>query len=286
MPLTGLKCPGTTDQLTEEAKAVARSAAAGEMPSWFSSTYNDTDGEPDLERFWADVKAISSSKFRAGVVFQLLDEFGGYCDNQKATDSAFGSGVTRNPWQDGGCVPDVPRDVGVSSIGGGKLTVAWAVPGYDGGSPIEGYKVQWKSGSEQYDSSRQAVVTGLSNLSHTITGLTSGDEYKVQVLAYNYNGDGAPSAEKTATATAADNAVPALLKATVDVATLVLAYNEALDEASEPPASAFEVRVGGATRGITGVSVSGNAVTLTWDKDLDEHSVPLTTPSSARGFHL
>ena len=257
------QCSSTSDSLAEEALGVVGSAVAGETPSWFGTTYNNADNEPDLERLWADVKAVSSVKRRAVIAFQLRDEFGGYCDNQKATDSAFGSGVTRNPWQDGGCVPEAPRDVVVSSIGGGKLTVSWVAPGGDGGSPIEGYKVQWKSGSEEYASSRQAVVTGLSNLSHTITGLTTDTEYTLQVLAYNHNGDGTPSAEKSATATASDMAAPELLRATVDGATLVLAYNEALDEASEPPASAFQGRVGGAARGIIGVSVSGNAVTLT-----------------------
>ena len=257
------QCSSTSDSLAEEALGVVGSAVAGETPSWFGTTYNNADNEPDLKRLWADVKAVSSVKRRAVIAFQLRDEFGGYCDNQKATDSAFGSGVTRNPWQDGGCVPEAPRDVVVSSIGGGKLTVSWVAPGGDGGSPIEGYKVQWKSGSEEYASSRQAVVTGLSNLSHTITGLTTDTEYTLQVLAYNHNGDGTPSAEKSATATASDMAAPELLRATVDGATLVLAYNEALDEASEPPASAFQGRVGGAARGIIGVSVSGNAVTLT-----------------------
>ena len=90
-------CSKTTDSLIEEALAVVRSATAGEMPSWFAETYNDSDGDPDLERVWADVKAIPWRGGRAGAVFQMRDAFGGYCDNQKATESAFESGVTRNP---------------------------------------------------------------------------------------------------------------------------------------------------------------------------------------------
>ena len=256
-------CPGANRFQAEEALRVVVRAVAGETPSWFGSTYNNADSEPDLERLWADVKAVSNVKWRAAIAFQLRDEFGGYCDNQKATDSAFGTGVTRNPWQDGGCVPEVPRDVVVSSIGGGKLTVSWAAPGGDGGSPIEGYKVQWKSGSEEYASSRQAVVTGLSNLLHTITDLTSGDEYNVQVLAYNHNGDGTPSAEKTVTVMASDVAAPELLRATVDGSSLTLTYGEALDGGSRPASGDFTVEVDGAGRSVTGVSVSGSVVTLT-----------------------
>ena len=164
------------------------SAASGEMPTWFADTYHGANGRPDLERLWVKVKAMSISAKRAGVVFQLRNKFGGYCDNQKATDSAFGDGVTRNPWRDGGCVPDAPQNLTATSIGSGNLTVSWTAPD-DGGSPIEGYTVQWKSGAQDYDPSRQADVTNLANLSYTISGLTAG-EYTVQVLAYNTNGDG------------------------------------------------------------------------------------------------
>ena len=84
----------------------------------------------------------------------------------------------------------------------------WAAPDDDGGSPVEGYKVQWKSGSEEYDPSRQAEVTDLANLSYTISDLTSDVEYTVQVLAYNTNGAGAASAEATETATAGSTTLP------------------------------------------------------------------------------
>ena len=123
--------------------------------------------------------------------------------------------------------------------------------------------MQWKSGSEEYASSRQAVVTGLSNLLHTITDLTSGDEYNVQVLAYNHNGDGTPSAEKTVTVMASDVAAPELLRATVDGSSLTLTYGEALDGGSRPASGDFTVEVDGAGRSVTGVSVSGSVVTLT-----------------------
>ena len=147
-PSSGTYWPGCstiTDTVTEQALAVVRSATAGQMPSWLGDTYNDLDGNPDLARVWRDVKAISAGTsplgHRATAVFQLRDAFGGYCDNQKATDSAFGSGVTRNPWRNGGCVPEAPTDASVTAVGSGKLSVSWQEPLGDGGSPLEGYKV-------------------------------------------------------------------------------------------------------------------------------------------------
>ena len=192
-------CNLITDTVSDQALAVFRSAAAGEMPSWFADTYNDADGDPDLERLWLDVKAIRDGDDRRAAVFQLRNSFGGYCDNQKATDSVFGSGTTRNPWRDGGCVPDAPTNVSATPGSYLNLTVSWQEPVSDGGSPIEGYKVQWKSGTQEYSSSRQEVVAdptirdngNFSVLLKRIWSSSYNQSNTIQVLAYNQNGDGA-----------------------------------------------------------------------------------------------
>ena len=48
----------------------------------------------------------------------------------------------------------------------------------------DGYKVQWKSGDEDYDEeSRQAVLAGGDTASYTITGLTAGAErFRLQLF--------------------------------------------------------------------------------------------------------
>ena len=38
-----------------------------------------------------------------------------------------------------------PTNLSVTAVGSGKLTVSWQEPLADGGSPIEGYKIQWKT---------------------------------------------------------------------------------------------------------------------------------------------
>ena len=242
---------------TQEALSVARSALGGQMPQWFAATYHDADGDPDLEEFWADVQAVSKRL----VLSQLRNAFGGYCENLPS--GAFRSGaVTRNPWRDGGCVPAAPGGLTATAVGSGKLTVVWDPPAHDGGSPIEGYQLQWKSGSQDYDSSGRAATLGPEAWPHTIDGLTNGVEYAVRVVAYNQNGDGA-TAEAVGTPAAVETIAPELSRATVTGATLVLTYDEALDEASQPGASAFAVQAGAAARGVTRVAVSGNTVTLT-----------------------
>ena len=61
----------------------------------------------------------------------------------------------------------------------------------------------------------------------------------------------------------ADDAAPTLSSASVDGAVLTLAFSEALDTASQPPASSFAVSVGGTARTVDAVAVAGKAVTLT-----------------------
>ena len=130
-------------------------------------------------------------------------------------------------------VPDAPRSLNVSPDDTGTLDVSWEAPASDGGSAITGYKVQWKSGSEDFDgsagSTRQAEITDPASRTHTITGLTDGVEYTVRVIAVNDEGDGPPSDE--ATATPRETTPPELSTATVDGTTLTLTYDEALDEA-------------------------------------------------------
>ena len=124
-------------------------------------------------------------------------------------------------------VPDAPQSLNVSPDDTGTLNVSWEAPASDGGSDITGYKVQWKSGSEDYDgsagSTRQAEITDPASRTHTITGLTDGVEYTVRVIAVNDVGDGPPSDE--ATGTPRETTPPELATATVDGTTLTLTYD-------------------------------------------------------------
>ena len=142
------------------------------------------------------------------------------------------------------------------------MTLSWQEPPDDGGSTIEGFKVQWKSGAQEYDASRQATVTDLTITVQvqTISGLTNDVSHTVQVLAYNHNGDGV-AAETTVTPTATDTTAPVLLLAPFERYWVRLIWSEALDESSVPPSTAFTVTVNGVSRD-GNVEVNGNVVSL------------------------
>ena len=90
--------------------------------------------------------------------------------------------------------------------GNGQLTVDWTAPTNDGGSPVTGYVVQWKSGTQSYAIARQEN-TDETGTTVTIPDLNNGTEYTVQIYATNESGNGSP-AEDTATPSTVPGTAP------------------------------------------------------------------------------
>ena len=90
--------------------------------------------------------------------------------------------------------PSVCRDVTVSAESGTRIGVWWQKPLFEGGDPISKYEVQWSTTESFGNLAQIATVTpeGDEYYNHTITGLTPGQAYYVQVLPYNSIGFGAP----------------------------------------------------------------------------------------------
>ena len=75
---------------------------------------------------------------------------------------------------------------------------AQLVVGWDAVGNATGYRVQWKSGGQSYNASRQAIVASGSITSHTIPGLTNGTEYTLRVKAVRTGANDGPwSADAT-----------------------------------------------------------------------------------------
>ena len=187
---------------TEEALEVVRTALAGEMPAWLADTYGDENGDLDLALVWSHIKAEGDP---SAIMRDLMrTAFGGLCRSDALWNSAI-----RIPWRDGGCVPQAPAGLAAVAAVDGIMAVSWQAPDDDGGSRITGYTVQWKSGAQDYDASRETSVTDLADLSHTIEGLSHGVDYTIRILASNINGDGAAS-EVTTTAVGSEAALETL----------------------------------------------------------------------------
>ena len=141
----------------------------------------------------------------------------------KDVSSAWGHTDPNYPYNTG---PDYPYHIRPS----GKLVVGWSAPESDGGSPITQWKVQWKSGAQDYDSVRQMLLPATTRapsyaprLNHLgeiyeesqvpgvpvpdysveVAGLAAGTRYVFRVVAANAQGGGSPSAEARNTPTPA-----------------------------------------------------------------------------------
>ena len=77
------------------------------------------------------------------------------------------------------------------------------------------------------------------------------------------NNTAATQVSSTYTALVTDTTAPELVTAQVDGETLTLTYNEALDTGSAPAPGDFSVSVAGQTAPVSGVALSGSALTLT-----------------------
>ena len=95
------------------------------------------------------------------------------------------------------------------------LTVAWTTPEDNGGSALVSFKVQWKSGSDTFDDaatdSREqtvTVVSGKADYDTTISSLTNGTEYTVQVLALNGNRASDNTSDPSNTASGTPSTMP------------------------------------------------------------------------------
>ena len=85
-----------------------------------------------------------------------------------------------------------------------SLTVSWTAA-----TGADGYKVQWKSGDQDWDETdRQNTVSGGSTTTSEITGLASGVEYTVRVIATKGNKDGTPGEEVKGTPNSPPSAPP------------------------------------------------------------------------------
>src|SRR5439155_375783 len=104
----------------------------------------------------------------------------------------------------GPTAPDAPQGLHASP-GSGTVDLTWSAPGFDGGSPITGYRLY--RGTTSGSTTFLATVGG-GNDSYADGGLTNGQAYYYRISAVNRVGEGGLSAEVSTTPSSGP-AVPA-----------------------------------------------------------------------------
>ena len=187
------------------------------------------------------------------------------------------------------------------TAGESSLIAAWTAPA-DGGSPVTGYRVQWRIADSETDTQTwdEAVdagqaATGVASSPYTVPDLTNDVEYTVRVIAVNAAGDSPPSAEASESPGDMTPPTPISAKVIDDGAKIEVTFNEPLDDTKSLNPGAFlalvtvgttedthtvaAVRIEAATVTVTTVRAipAGATVTLTYtapagDDDLADPS--------------
>ncbi len=187
-PATGLPTITGTAQVGETLTANTSGIADDDGLDDVSYSYQWVahDGTADTDIQDATDSAYMPSAGDVGKPIKVTVSFTDDAGSQETLTSAATAAVAAT-------APGAPQRLNVSPHEAGALDLYWEAPGSDGGSPITGYRVQWKEASGSWDTPGDVSEEAVTGTSHTLTGLTGGVEYAVRVIAINDVGDGPAS---------------------------------------------------------------------------------------------
>ena len=199
-PATGAPTVSGTAQVGETLTADTSgiSDADGLTTVSYSYQWVSSDGGTDSDISGAAAGTYTPEAGDVGRTIKVRVTFSDDAENQESLTSAATTRVAAG-------LPAQPTGLSVATGSqAGELDAAWQAPSSNGGSPITGYKVQWKVSTGSWDDASDVFQATPTGTSYTITDLTGGTEYSVRVMATNGVGDGPSSAEATGTPSEGD----------------------------------------------------------------------------------
>jgi len=133
--------------------------------------------------------------------------------------------------------PTAPQSVN-SAISSETLTLSWQAPADNGGAAITDYKVRWAqgAGSDTWINTPGGSAgesSGAGDLMHSITGLTNGTTYEVQVAAVNSAGTGTWSPSHRNNPAQPPQAAPGNLRVQGGAGLLMLSWTAPSDDGGD-----------------------------------------------------
>ncbi len=125
---------------------------------------------------WVEVAATGTSH-----TLTSLDNGTSYDIQVRASNSEGDSGWSEQITATPRTVPSQPRSLDLTA-GDTSVAASWQEPAADGGSVVTGYRLRWRTGSEDW------LGANTTETEFTAAGLTNGDTYEFQVRASVYLG--------------------------------------------------------------------------------------------------
>jgi predicted phage tail protein len=154
-------------------------------------------------------------------------------------------------------VPGAPAGL-AASPGNARVTLSWAAPASDGGSPVSSYNVYVATSA---DFKGAAEVAGVTGTAVVLVGLVNGTPYYFRVTAVNGVGEGPASSEVLATPVTVPGA-PAGLTATPSNSRVTLSWAAPASDGGSA-VTGYIIYQGTSPGGETGTQVNGSPVTAT-----------------------
>ena len=155
--------------------------------------------------------------------------------------------------------PGTPSQL-AGTPGDGYIDLVWIAPSSTGGSPITGYQVELKKGTDAWTVG--IADTGSTQTSARVTSLINGQNYRFRVAALNAAGAGPPSTVTPAQIPRSTPGAPTTLRGLPGDETITLSWTEPNN-------------TGGV--GITGYRVEMRAGSASWDVLVDDTGSSATT---------
>ncbi len=247
----------------------------GNNPTW--GAWTDRSGETNTDTATSVTISGLTNGTAYGVQVRATNSVG---------DGAWSTAASEHP----STTPDTPGKPSLT-VKDQSLDVSWNAPSGDGGSAVTDYDVQYRACTTSADLTCAANATWgdwtewdaadtSTTTSATVTGLTNGTAYQVQVRAGNRSGDGAWSTAATATPAKAPD-TPA--------APTVTAWHQALrvawtaPTANGAPITDYDVQYSACTQS-TDLTCANNPTWGAWTDRSGETNTDTTTSASVTGL--
>ena len=141
---------------------------------WDTNTYTEIDDDDGQSPYTIEEVLTNGTMYDVRVL--AVNDNDNVDDNTSDPSDAATGTPSRKPHK--------PTGVDITDYGDGWLEVTWTplTPEATGGSPIKNYIVQWKKGTDDYNTTNQGTPT---TSPYKITNLENGTEYTVRVLGVN-----------------------------------------------------------------------------------------------------